>query len=97
MNVKCGLFIISHSSFEEKQYYLKAISSPLGQRVRAFYTQSSKQVQDIHEEARRIADHEKNEKSSAATSGNGKQTTQGTSAEPQAASSESKTQSAPIN
>ena len=62
----------------KKQYYLKAISSPLGQRVRAFYTQSSKQVQDIHEEARRIADHEKNEKSSANDSSS-KQTTQGAS------------------
>ena len=38
------------------------IMSPLGQKVRAFYTDTSKQVRDIHEEARRIADHEKNEK-----------------------------------
>ena len=67
---------------------MKAISSPLGQRVRAFYTESSKQVQDIHEEARRIADHEKNEKLSA-----GKQTTQGASV---AASSEPESK-APIN
>jgi len=76
-----------------QDYYVKAISSPLGQRVRAFYTDSSKQVQDIHEEARRIADHEKNEKLSAQDS---KQTTQGASAgsvsEP---AGESK--SAPIN
>ena len=36
--------------------------SPLGQNVREFYTNTSKQVRDIHEEARRIADHEKNEK-----------------------------------
>jgi len=43
-------------------YYLKAIMSPLGQNVREFYTDTSKQVRDIHEEARRIADHEKNEK-----------------------------------
>jgi len=42
-------------------YYLKTITSPLGQKVRAFYTDTSKQVRDIHEEARRIADHEKNE------------------------------------
>lgn len=65
-----GLFIPS-----EKQYYLKAISSTFGQRVRAFYTESSKQVQDIHEEARRIADHEKNEKAAAS-----RQTTEGASA-----------------
>ncbi|KAF9463005.1 hypothetical protein BDZ94DRAFT_645362 [Collybia nuda] len=36
-------------------YYAKAITSPLGQKVRAFYTSTSKQVVDIHEEARRIA------------------------------------------
>jgi len=40
-------------------YYQKAIASPLGQKVRSFYTSTSKQVQDIHEEARRIADQEK--------------------------------------
>lgn len=37
------------------QYYAKAISSPLGQKVFSFYTTTSKQVLDIHEEARRIA------------------------------------------
>jgi TRAP-type mannitol/chloroaromatic compound transport system substrate-binding protein len=40
-------------------YYVRAISSPLGQKVKAFYTDTSKQVRDIHEEARRIADQEK--------------------------------------
>jgi hypothetical protein len=59
-----GLFIF----YSLKQYYMKAISSPLGQRVRAFYTESSKQVQDIHEEARRIADHDKSSASKQATS-----------------------------
>ena len=37
------------------QYYAKALSSPFGQKVKAFYTTTSKQVLDIHEEARRIA------------------------------------------
>lgn len=41
------------------QYYVKAISSPFGQRVTAFYTNTSKQIMDIHEEARRIADQHK--------------------------------------
>ncbi|KAG5639593.1 hypothetical protein H0H81_010795 [Sphagnurus paluster] len=41
------------------KYYAKAITSPLGQKVRAFYTSTSKQVQDIHEEARRIAEVQK--------------------------------------
>ena len=41
------------------KYYLKAIASPLGQQVRDFYTSTSKQVIDIHAEARRIAAQEK--------------------------------------
>jgi len=36
-------------------YYARALSSPFGQRVRSFYTTTSKQILDIHEEARRIA------------------------------------------
>ncbi|RPD56114.1 hypothetical protein L226DRAFT_509852 [Lentinus tigrinus ALCF2SS1-7] len=35
-------------------YYARALSSPFGQKVKAFYTSTSKQVLDIHEEARRI-------------------------------------------
>lgn len=65
---------------------MKAITSPLGQRVRAFYTESSKQVQDIHEEARRIADHEKEEKLSA----NKQDASAGSASEPES-------KSAPIN
>ncbi|KAF7299335.1 RRM domain-containing protein [Mycena indigotica] len=41
------------------QYYYKALSSPWGARVRDFYTTTSKQVLDIHEEAKRIhAEHQ---------------------------------------
>jgi len=40
-------------------YYSRALSSNFGQRVRAFYTTTSKQIFDIHEEARRIADEHK--------------------------------------
>jgi len=40
-------------------YYSKAISSQWGQKVLDFYTKTSKQVIDIHEEARRIAHQEK--------------------------------------
>lgn len=72
---------------------MKAISSPLGQRVRAFYTESSKQVQDIHEEARRIADHEKNEKLSTSS----KQTTEGASAESESAQPQAESKSTTIN
>ncbi|KAG2115463.1 hypothetical protein DEU56DRAFT_933002 [Suillus clintonianus] len=40
------------------EYYSKAISSPLGKSVFDFYTNTSKQVRDIHEEARRMVDHQ---------------------------------------
>ncbi|KAI0671038.1 hypothetical protein C8Q78DRAFT_1069729 [Trametes maxima] len=40
-------------------YYTRALSSPFGQKVKAFYTSTSKQVFDIHEEARRIAETQK--------------------------------------
>ncbi|KAG2758083.1 hypothetical protein P692DRAFT_20948139 [Suillus brevipes Sb2] len=38
------------------EYYSKAISSPFGKSVLDFYTTTSKQVRDIHEEARRMVD-----------------------------------------
>jgi len=40
-------------------YYSKAVASPFGQKVVSFYTTTTKQVLDIHEEARRIADSSK--------------------------------------
>ncbi|KAH9971981.1 hypothetical protein BGW80DRAFT_409655 [Lactifluus volemus] len=42
-----------------EDYYQRALTSPLGQRVRDFYTTTSKQIFDIHDEARRIADGHK--------------------------------------
>merc|ERR1712093_387466 len=42
-----------------KQYYSSALQSPLGSKVSQFYTQTSKQVVDVHEEARRIANSRK--------------------------------------
>ncbi|PAV17269.1 hypothetical protein PNOK_0733300 [Pyrrhoderma noxium] len=55
------------------EYYSKAVTSPLGQKVKSFYMTTLKQVTDIHEEARRIADSQKTTQapptdSSAATS-----------------------------
>ncbi|GLB38284.1 putative RNA recognition motif containing protein [Lyophyllum shimeji] len=58
-------------------YYAKAISSPLGQKVWQFYTSTSKQVQDIHEEARRIAEQHK-----AAASSEKASSTSGSEAQP---------------
>jgi len=40
-------------------YYSKAIGTPVGQKMHKFYTETSKQVLDVHEEARRIADEKK--------------------------------------
>ncbi|TFY73378.1 hypothetical protein EWM64_g10634, partial [Hericium alpestre] len=37
------------------EYYTRALASVFGQSVRDFYTSTSKQIQDIHEEARRLA------------------------------------------
>jgi len=51
---------------QAEDYYAKAISSPFGQKVLSFYSTTSKQVLDIHEEARRIAAQNK-----AATSTSG--------------------------
>ncbi|KAL0960881.1 hypothetical protein HGRIS_005893 [Hohenbuehelia grisea] len=36
-------------------YYTKYLSTPIGQKIRDFYTTTAKQVQDIHEEAQRLA------------------------------------------
>jgi len=37
-------------------YFEKALNTPTGQKLAAFYTEGNKQVQDIHNEARRLAD-----------------------------------------
>lgn len=37
-------------------YFEKALGTPTGQKVRDFYVQSEKQVTDVHNEARRLAD-----------------------------------------
>jgi len=42
-------------------YYEKAAGTPTGQKLVNFYTSTSKQVQDIHAEARRLADLKKEE------------------------------------
>lgn len=47
-------------------YYTKAFSTPFGQKVKAFYSTTTKQVLDIHEEARRIADAQKSSQTAPA-------------------------------
>ncbi|KAI6147264.1 hypothetical protein BKA82DRAFT_1001949 [Pisolithus tinctorius] len=44
------------------EYYSKALASPVGQKVLSFYTNTSKQVFDIHEEARRIVGQHKSQR-----------------------------------
>jgi len=55
---------------QAKDYYARAIKSPIGQKVLAFYTDLSKQVSDVHEEAVRIAanEHEKEKAAEGTTS-----------------------------
>lgn len=47
-------------------YYTKALGTPIGQKVASFYTQTQKQLLDVHDEAKRIA-QEKKAASGAAT------------------------------
>ncbi|KZT12143.1 uncharacterized protein LAESUDRAFT_720113 [Laetiporus sulphureus 93-53] len=46
-------------SKQASDYYARAIASPFGQKVMQFYTTTSKQVYDIREEAKRIAEAQK--------------------------------------
>jgi len=39
-----------------QSYFEKALGTPTGQKVRDFYVQGDKQVRDVHNEARRLAD-----------------------------------------
>jgi len=55
-------------------YYEKAAGTPTGQKLVNFYTQTSKQVQDIHAEARRLADIKKQESGTFKVSGSEKTT-----------------------
>ncbi|KAL9602749.1 MAG: hypothetical protein Q9219_001592 [cf. Caloplaca sp. 3 TL-2023] len=54
-------------------FFEKAVNTPTGQKLAAFYTQSDKQVRDIHAEARRLADLKggKSNGSSSSSSGGG--------------------------
>jgi len=48
-------------------YFNKALDTTVGQKVHRFYTDTSKQVLDVHEEARRIADVKKANSPATAT------------------------------
>lgn len=49
-------------------YFEKALGTPTGQKVRDFYVQTDKQVRDIHNEARRLADLKSGKTSEHSTS-----------------------------
>ncbi|KAI1472928.1 uncharacterized protein F4812DRAFT_410923 [Daldinia caldariorum] len=52
-------------------YFEKAASSPTGKKLVGFYTQSQRQVQDIHAEARRLANLKKEEHGGSAYKASG--------------------------
>merc|ERR1712036_71576 len=60
-------------------YLEKAAGTPTGQKLVNFYTQSSKQVQDIHAEARRLADLKKQDSGVTKVPGTEKTTSPSTS------------------
>lgn len=47
---------ISDTAHGLAQYFEKALETPTGQRVRAFYERGAQQVMDIHNEAKRLAE-----------------------------------------
>ena len=52
-------------------YYEKATSTPTGQRLHQFYLQGDKQVRDVHNEARRLADLKAGKSTNSAEKGSG--------------------------
>ncbi|EPS98656.1 hypothetical protein FOMPIDRAFT_1024540 [Fomitopsis schrenkii] len=58
-------------SKQASDYYTRAISSPWGQKVFQFYTTTSKQVLDIHEEAKRIKESQTDKHADVGTASTG--------------------------
>jgi len=59
-DAKLGASTKANQAIEmSKSYYAQALQSTFGAKVHRFYTETAKQVQDVHEEARRIADARK--------------------------------------
>jgi hypothetical protein len=57
MDAKYGVTEKAQKSFWGLgSYFEKALGTPTGQKIHKFYTDSNKQVVDIHNEARRLAD-----------------------------------------
>ncbi|KZT67063.1 hypothetical protein DAEQUDRAFT_694599 [Daedalea quercina L-15889] len=62
-------------SKQASDYYTRAVSSPWGQKVFQFYTTTSKQVRDIHEEALRIKESQSSKPADIGTASTGVGTT----------------------
>lgn len=72
-------------------YFEKALEHPHGQKLRGFYTQTDKQIRDIHNEARRLADLKQGKPDATATDS----TT--TATEPVAVPSQPEAAAAPVD
>jgi hypothetical protein len=75
-------------------YFEKASSHPTGKKIARFYTDSSRQVQDIHAEARRLADLKKQEHGGSAYKAAGLERVFGKEAPKQSAPTDAPTSSA---
>lgn len=63
-----GISTKAHGLFQGlTSYYEKAAGTPTGQKIVNFYSQTQKQVEDVHREARRLADLKKAEATSSTT------------------------------
>lgn len=74
--------------FGLNSYFEKATSTPTGKKIVDFYSQSSRQVQDIHNEARRLANLKTQEHGGSAYKASGLERVFGKEQPPQAATSE---------
>merc|ERR1711964_404210 len=73
-------FLSTLTNLDQKYHATeKATGTPTGQKLVNFYTQSSKQVQDIHAEARRLADLKKQDSGVTKVPGTEKTTSPSTS------------------
>merc|ERR1712029_1171219 len=73
-------FLSTLTNLDQKYHaFEKAAGTPTGQKLVNFYTQSSKQVQDIHAEARRLADLKKQDSGVTKVPGTEKTTSPSTS------------------
>lgn len=60
LDEKHGLSLKAHAGWIiGEKYYFAALNSAIGQKVNSFYTTVAKEIQDIRDEAKRIAENKK--------------------------------------